>query len=401
MTAVDLETLSSDTTMVTLGDIATATSLKAGTESNLPVYAVTKHRGFVPSAEYFSKQVFSRDTSGYKLVRRGEFAYATIHLDEGSIGIAPEDSLVSPMYTSFAVNELIVDPTYLFLYLKSPRAMATYPKLGKGSAERRKSIPFTRLKELPVPLPSLNEQRRIAAIFDKADELRSKRRQAIVKLEELQDAVVAASLRAALPESSEIPFHELAAPERGTFVNGPFGSDLLTSELTAHGVPVIYIRDISSRDYKRVSSVCVSNQKAQELRVCGVEPGDVLIAKVGDPPGTAAVYPADEEYAIVTQDVIRIKPNPSMATSEFIVAYLNSSVGRHRIREITVQATRARIGLGNLKKMYITVPPIEVQRCITEKVSMLVALKQNYRAALRNHEALITSLQQRAFRGEL
>jgi restriction endonuclease S subunit len=99
--------------------------------------------------------------------------------------------------------------------------------------------------------------------------------------------------------------------------------------------------------------------------------------------------------------VIRIKPDPSVATSEFIVAYLNSGVGRHRIGEITVQATRARIGLGDLKKMHITVPPIEVQRRITERVRMLSVLKEHHRAALRRHDALFTALQHQAFRSEL
>ncbi len=46
---------------------------------------MTKHRGFVRSDEYFSKSVYSENTENYKVVRRGQFAYATIHLDEGSI----------------------------------------------------------------------------------------------------------------------------------------------------------------------------------------------------------------------------------------------------------------------------------------------------------------------------
>lgn len=61
----------------------------------MPVYSVTKHAGFVPSLEFFKKQVFSRDVTGYKVVAPGDFAYATIHLDEGSIGIAPERGLIS------------------------------------------------------------------------------------------------------------------------------------------------------------------------------------------------------------------------------------------------------------------------------------------------------------------
>jgi type I restriction enzyme, S subunit len=150
---------------------------KAGSDTAHPVYSVTKHNGFVPSAEYFKKQIFSRELTGYKRVLPGDFAYATIHLDEGSIGIAPADGLISPMYTVFRPNVDRVDPTYLLRYMKSPAALAQYPRFGKGSVHRRKSISLTALGKLIIPMPSIEEQRRIAAILDKADALRAIRRQ--------------------------------------------------------------------------------------------------------------------------------------------------------------------------------------------------------------------------------
>jgi type I restriction enzyme S subunit len=101
-----------------------------------------------------------------------------------------------------------------------------------------------------------------------------------------------------------------AAPQRHSFTNGPFGSDLLTSELTEEGVPVIYIRDISRKGYERASESCVSPEKAEQIDFCRVDPGDVVIAKVGDPPGMAAIYPIEEPAGIVTQDVIRIRVDP-------------------------------------------------------------------------------------------
>ncbi len=114
---------------VTLAELIRPAGRKAGAETDLPVYSVTKHFGFVPSLEYFKKQVFSRDVESYKVVEVGNFAYATIHLDEGSIGIAPQRALISPMYTVFSIDESRVDPRYLIRFLKSPRALAHYPRL--------------------------------------------------------------------------------------------------------------------------------------------------------------------------------------------------------------------------------------------------------------------------------
>src|SRR5262245_59813546 len=100
---------------------------RAGSETWHPVYSVTKYEGFVLSKKYFKKQGFSRDLADYKRVRLGDFAYATIHLDEGSIGVAPADGLISPMYTVFRPHEELIDPRYLLRFMKSPSALSQYP----------------------------------------------------------------------------------------------------------------------------------------------------------------------------------------------------------------------------------------------------------------------------------
>jgi type I restriction enzyme S subunit len=174
---------------VKLEEIATVSGGSARNETDLPVYSVTKHRGFVPSLEYFNKQVFSRELGTYTVVEPGEFAYATIHLDEGSVGVCPERCLISPMYTAFRVTSAQVHPTFLIRYLKSPRALAEYPRLGKGSVERRRAISFERLGKIEIPLPPLAEQRRIAEMLDRAEVLRANRRAALTQLDTLTESI--------------------------------------------------------------------------------------------------------------------------------------------------------------------------------------------------------------------
>lgn len=150
--------------MVKLGEMAEQTNHRVG-ESDVPVYSVTKYDGFVPSVEYFKKRIFSTDIRKYKLCTAGDFAYATIHLDEGSIGIAPVKCGISPMYTTFRLISSDIFPDYLLRYLKSSRALTQYLTLGSGSAERRKSIKFADLRKMEIPLPPLGEQKRIAEIL--------------------------------------------------------------------------------------------------------------------------------------------------------------------------------------------------------------------------------------------
>jgi len=188
---------------------------------------------------------------------------------------------------------------------------------------------------------------------------------------------------------------------KGTFVNGPFGSNLLTSELTASGVPVIYIRDIRNGEYQRISSAFVTDKKAEQLSVCKVQPSDALIAKVGDPPGISAVYPEDEPTGIVTQDVIRLRLNPEICDEVFFSYYLNSPLGKHKIKSITVEATRARFSLTDLKKLEIAIPPAEKQKEFSKIAKSIENNRQSHRQGLHELDNLFHALQQRAFKGEL
>jgi len=155
-----------------LGDFATQSTERFSNKFKAPILSMTKHRGFVKSLEYFSKQIFSNDISNYKLVKKGNFAYATIHLDEGSIGLLKdfENGYVSPMYTVFQVNSTI-DPDYLILLMKTKSYLYKYDAIGEGTVNRRKSVKFSDLSKLKIPLPPLLEQQKIASILSNVDNL--------------------------------------------------------------------------------------------------------------------------------------------------------------------------------------------------------------------------------------
>jgi type I restriction enzyme S subunit len=155
------------------------------------------------------------------------------------------------------------------------------------------------------------------------------------------------------------PLKDFAASEKNSFVNGPFGSDLLSSELQTTGVPVIYIRDITDERYQRKSTACVTREKAKQLSFCKTVAGDVLLSKVGDPPCEAALY-NDSPDAIVTQDVIRIHPSED-TDSRFLVSLLNSEVGRRQIRKIAIEGTRLRVSLTDLRRIKLPHPPYSEQ----------------------------------------
>jgi len=155
---------------VEIGDVARHVTARQGDQGGLPVLSCTKHFGLVDSARYFDRQVHSRDTSSYKVVQRGQFAYATNHVEEGSIGLLThrDAGLVSPMYTVFEVSCMILAP-FLFALLKTETYLHIFRSRTSSSVNRRGSLRWKDFSRIHVPVPSLLEQERIAAVLSAVD----------------------------------------------------------------------------------------------------------------------------------------------------------------------------------------------------------------------------------------
>lgn len=288
-----------------------------------------------------------------------------------------------------------VDKNYLKYWLETNDAKQQIT--GAKVTATISNLSLSQIKELKVPLPKKGEQKRIAAILDKADAIRRKRQQAIELADEFLRSVFLDMFGDPVEGWRELPFSTVALDEKNSFVNGPFGSNLLTRELCDSGVPVLYIQDIRSGRFERVSTRHVTPAKAVELKASSVAPGDVLIAKVGDPPGTAAIYPLDQVPAIVTQDVVRIQPDCNLATREFLVSYLNSEIGKRWLTPIIVEATRSRFGLGELKKRTISLPPVRAQKEFSKIFQHMTIKREKLLLSLNEANELFSSLSTRVF----
>lgn len=156
---------------IRIGDIANQISLKNKNGFEYIVLSCTKHQGLVSSLEYFGKQIYSKNLSTYKIVSKGQFAYATNHIEEGSIGYQDsyDKALISPMYTVFETNDKIND-SYLYRLLKSDKYIQIYQARTSASVDRRGSLRWNEFSRIKIPLPSIEEQNKIAKILDTADQ---------------------------------------------------------------------------------------------------------------------------------------------------------------------------------------------------------------------------------------
>lgn len=166
-----------------IGAIASEVSERNGHESTIPVLSCTKYDGLVNSLEYFGKRVFSENTENYKVVRRNEFAYATNHIEEGSIGLLSdlEAGLVSPMYTVFRITGKVL-PAFLYRLLKTETYRQIFESFTSASVNRRGSLRWKQFATIPLVLPCVQEQERITtalSVFDREIDLLRKQFDAI------------------------------------------------------------------------------------------------------------------------------------------------------------------------------------------------------------------------------
>lgn len=156
---------------VPIGKIASEKKVVNEDEKDITVLSCTKHEGLVDSLEYFDRQVFSDDTSNYKIVSRGDFAYATNHIEEGSIGLQDtyDRGLVSPMYTVFSVDNSKVNKYYLDEVFGTEMYRQIFERWTNGTVNRRGSLRWEEFSTIKVPVPPLSEQCKIVDALDAAN----------------------------------------------------------------------------------------------------------------------------------------------------------------------------------------------------------------------------------------
>jgi type I restriction enzyme S subunit len=151
-------------------DVSEEVSIRNKTDKQLTVLSCTKYDGLVQSLEYWGRKIFADDISTYKIVPKNHFAYATNHVEEGSIGYQDsfDEALISPMYTVFKTDSLIND-LYFFKLLKSHKLIYQYQNRMEGSIDRRGGLRWDAFSIIKIHIPSYAEQTAIAQVLQAAD----------------------------------------------------------------------------------------------------------------------------------------------------------------------------------------------------------------------------------------
>ncbi|KGD95703.1 hypothetical protein JL39_19785 [Rhizobium sp. YS-1r] len=287
----------------------------------------------------------------------------------------------------------LVDSTYLAQMLETPAVRRQADKLARGVAQ--KTVTLSSLRDFEIPLPPLDEQKRIAAILNKADALRAKRRQAIVLLDSLTQSIFLEMFGD--PVSNPKGWEVKSLAEFELFLTS--GSRGWAEYYSEQGTPFIRIQNLKGGRLSTEDLVFVNAPENAEARRTRVESGDVLISITADL-GRVAVVPAHvHQAANINQHIALFRPkgiNPI-----FLSSYLASQGGKRQFAALNRQGVKAGLNFSNIRALKILNPPMEMQRKF-EKLAKLVADREiGLSGSSVGTEALFTSLQHRAFSGQL
>lgn len=251
-----------------------------------------------------------------------------------------------------------------------------------------------------IKVPPIEEQRRIAAILDQAETLRTQRRTALALLDSLTQSLFLDMFGhpATNPKGwSTMPIGETAVK----FSDGPFGSNLKSSHYRESGIRVIRLQNIGVGKFFDKDKAFISQEHFDTLRKHECLPGDVLIGTLGEPNLRACIQPTTLKCSLNKADCVQLRPNPKIATAEFLCALLNQPAVETMAQDLMLGQTRVRISMGRLRGLVVPIPPLPLQQTFATRIQSIEALKATHRRALAALDELFASLQQRAFAGQL
>lgn len=260
------------------------------------------------------------------------------------------------------------------------------------------------LLSLRIPVLPITEQRRIAAILDKTDALRAKRREALAQLDSLTQSIFI--------EMFGDPVTNPLGWKSGTVQDALDAGLILNIQDGNHGELHPKVSDFSETGVPFVMANCLSGGQLnvdvayrldptwlKKLRVGFGKPNDVLLSHKGTV-GEVAIVPSRQESVILSPQVTYYRTG-RLLDSQFLAGYFKTAWFQAVLKKDAIQSTRAYIGITRQRSLPLVFPPLELQQEYARRSDFAEHLTTCCKTSLGQLDSLFSSLQHRAFRGEL
>ncbi|WP_337138219.1 restriction endonuclease subunit S [Sphingomonas aquatica] len=282
-----------------------------------------------------------------------------------------------------------VDADYFYHLLGSPTVYSEFERLAAGATVKNLNIDL--VKSVSVALPPLDEQKRIAAILDQADELRRKRQRAIDRLNQLGQAI----------------FHEMFSdPEQGhdNVRLEDVASQIdygLTASAKEDGDGPKFLRITDIQDGKvDWATVPVCDATTKQITDNELHAGDIVFARTGATTGKSFLIETCPDNAVFASYLIRVRPSKAVRP-EYLFGFFQTTLYWNQIQSMAQGAAQPGVNSTKLKELVLPLPSIELQESFCDACRLVKNQLVPMYDEVAAYGRLFSSLQHRAFQGEL
>jgi type I restriction enzyme S subunit len=249
------------------------------------------------------------------------------------------------------------------------------------------------LEETKIPLPPLETQKKIAAILDKADELRQNDKKILQKYEQLAQSVF-------LDMFGDLVNNQMGWPlvKFGSIFRSLKYGVSTPPIYSTNGTPFIRATNIKGGGITKNGMVYISNIEASKIEKCRLDEGDLIIVRSGANTGDCSRIPKEYQDAYGGFDIIIKIDEPYSTFYNFL---LNTKSGKAVLAPLTRRAGQPHLNSMQITALEVIAPPTGMQLRFKELLENIEIQKSITLKSLQKSEELFQSLLQRAFKGEL
>ena len=302
------------------------------------------------------------------------------------------DCLIDNNVMGIKPNRDYLRTRYFYYYMKRLK-MQDYAESTAVPSVRK-----SKLEQIKIDIPSLEEQERMEQALDKASAIIIMRQQQLQKLDELVKARFVELFGDLANPSCLWETIKLAdaCASADDIKCGPFGTQLGKGEYVDSGVAVWEIPQINAA-FKACPTHFITEEKATQLKAYSLVPGDIAMSRKGNV-GRCAIFPDEYVDGIIHSDVLRIRVNEQKVNPVFMMYQLHfSSAVINQIEMVSSGAIMAGVNVTKLKQIYVHIPPKKLQDQFVSFVKQTDKSKVAVQKALDEAQLLFDSLMQKYF----
>lgn len=343
--------------------------------------------GVVPQLSHVAK---SDDHANRKLVCKGDFAINSRSDRRNSCGFAPLDGSVS-LINTICVPRGEIESRYFGYLFDSSQWSDEFYSWGHGIVADLWTTGWNDMKKILLPVPPIDEQRRIADYLDEKcveiDRAVSAAERSIQEYVVYKKGFVTEAVQRS--GGKEMRLRHLCS----RVFDGPFGSHLKSADYIDEGIRVVRLENLRYMSFDDSKRSYVSQEKYETIARHTVIPTDLIMATFVAKEVQVASLPEGVQFAVNKADCVGLRLKNEVCVNRYVQYALSSNVVLGYLRSNLHGTTRDRVNTSQIKEIPLLIPSLDEQRRIADyldekcaQIDTVIAAKQAIIADLKAYK---------------